>query len=933
MNRLSIILSSCFLLICYGISAESILYGDKGRKKAVISGQISNKGYIRGGGIEHANVCLISGKDTLWSTTGHNGLFTFENITPGKISLKASLVGYKPVSGEYEVDSGENVIFLTMNEDREYLNAAKVSAEGELVKIKGDTTVFNTRLLTTMQGDNAEELFLQLPGASISGGKVMINGKRIKRTYINGVLIYGDDPSSALNSLLAEEVTSMKVYEETSIEDRKQGARHGRKDTVLDIETRDAIVSAIDIHAIASGGIDQTRRSDGALQHRYGAGVTGNFYSEMFLASVNAFADNIDRGSNMLNSITNATGGLNRYNERTYADVRVEKFWKNRLMGNSVRFNYTFDKDYTENNDKSVTDYFATDESPEIKYSDTNLSSFIKTSHYSDFGIHLNNDIIKTLDINSKFDYCDHRSADTWISENQIGDNLLKQNQQTHLHENTWQSITHVNWSGYGISKRITPMVNTVADIKHNNGNSWTTDTLASSFLKRELVSEMAGLSQRYSIMPTMNIILRNDDKMTSSLDFSYSYSYDEHKNLKTTMDYWGDGAPRIDNSNTFEYTYRTHSHLASARWTANTKTLSLSAGANFAINRLNDNKTIPDRYRTSKSYFSILPAIGFKIKKFDFTYTTDYILPSLEQIRYQMDDRNPLMLRIGNPDLKQSMVHKVLFQYNVITKKRQTWTILTNAEFVSNSIVAKSRYVDSQETIDIGYNYTVNPGSTLYTYRNADGALTISARAIWSARFNRLKSRISLFFGPSYKRVPMYVGGQAVMLSETSPFLRITPSINPAKWIRIHITSTSSLVHSTNNLKEKIALLFNQNIGTTVELKGPKITFANFNYLWNCYRFFRGTGTDTDIHNLNAVIGCRLLKNQMTISLSGHDLLNNGSIYSMTTGSNFLSQRWTPSYGRYFMLNISFRFNRLGNNVYSMGMKSDGSARIKDMQ
>ena len=67
-----------------------------------------------------------------------------------------------------------------------------------------------------------------------------------------------------------------------------------------------------------------------------------------------------------------------------------------------------------------------------------------------------------------------------------------------------------------------------------------------------------------------------------------------------------------------------------------------------------------------------------------------------------------------------------------------------------------------------------------------------------------------------------------------------------------------------------------------------------------------------------------------MTISLSGHDLLNSGSIYTMSTGSNYLSQTWTPSYGRYFMLNISFRLNRLGKSVTSMGRMSDGSANHK---
>ena len=204
----------------------------------------------------------------------------------------------------------------------------------------------------------------------------------IKRTYINGVLIYGDNPSSALNSLLAEEVTAMKVYEEDNIEDRKQGFKHGRKEKVLDIETKDAIVSAVDLHALASGGADQTPKRDGSLQQRYGAGLTGNFYSEMFLASINAYADNINRGSNQLKTITAPTGGLNNYNEKLHLNTGVEKFWGDRLMGNSVRFNYSFDKDYTKDNSTSITDYFATDDAPQMRYSDENISSSVTKQHH-----------------------------------------------------------------------------------------------------------------------------------------------------------------------------------------------------------------------------------------------------------------------------------------------------------------------------------------------------------------------------------------------------------------------------------------------------------------------------------------------------------------------------------------------------------------------
>ena len=930
MSKYKILIILSFLLVCHSIPAESFFYNNEEGKTAFISGKIYDDKTSGDNQVRHATVCLISGKDSVWTTTSELGIFSFKNIAPGKITIKASLVGYKPVTGEYEVVGGENIIFLTMSKDLEYLNAAKVTAEGEFVKMKGDTTIFNTRLLTAMEGDNAAELFLQLPGASMSNGKVLMNGKQIKRTYINGVLVYGNDPSSALHSLLAREVTSMKVYEEDSIEDRKHGRKHGRKETVLDIETQEAIVSAIDLHALASGGVDQTPKRDGRVQPRYGAGVTGNFYSEMFLASLNAFADNINRGSNVLSSITSANGGLNQYNEKAHIDTRMEKYWKDRLMGSSVRLAYSFDRDFAENNSTSKTDYFATDEAPAIKYSDRSNSSSVTKSHYAEFLASINNDIIKTLDIMSIFGYNSTCSANTWITESQTSDNILMQNQESQSDNDSWYSDNFIGWSGYGLSEHITPKLEASCQFRHNEGNSWTTDTLASSFNKRELVSEMAGSSQLYSVMPSLNIMLRNDDKMTTGLDFTYRYTYDKHTDLKSTLDYWKTDTPRIDYSNTFDYTYRTHNHWARARWNLNTSSLQLEMGITGVMNKLTDHKTVPDEFKTSKSYLSILPHFVILIKKYSFSYGTDYILPSIEQVRYQMDDSNPLMLRIGNPELKKSFLHRFQFAYDTFTRKRHTWIVRLNAEYVSNSIVSKSRYFDSQEIINIGYDYTVNQGSTLYTYANANGAINVTGYTKWSARLKRIKSSLSIDFGTNYKRAPIYVGNQLVMLSEVNPFVTINPTINPAKWIRLSIYSRSNLVHSTNNLKERIAFAYNQNLTGNLNLIGPKATFANLGYTWNSYRYFKGTGKDMDTHNLNAVIGIKLLKDQMTVSFSGHDLLNSGSIYTMSTSSNYLSQTWTPSYGRYFMLNISFRLNRLGKNVRSMGRMSDGSANSK---
>ena len=71
---------------------------------------------------------------------------------------------------------------------------------------------------------------------------------------------------------------------------------------------------------------------------------------------------------------------------------------------------------------------------------------------------------------------------------------------------------------------------------------------------------------------------------------------------------------------------------------------------------------------------------------------------------------------------------------------------------------------------------------------------------------------------------------------------------------------------------------------------------------------------TDATIsyHHLRAQVGVNLLKGRMKISISGNDLLNSGSNYTISTANDHTLETWTPSYGRYYLLHVFFRLNKL---------------------
>ena len=66
-------------------------------------------------------------------------------------------------------------------------------------------------------------------------------------------------------------------------------------------------------------------------------------------------------------------------------------------------------------------------------------------------------------------------------------------------------------------------------------------------------------------------------------------------------------------------------------------------------------------------------------------------------------------------------------------------------------------------------------------------------------------------------------------------------------------------------------------------------------------------------LQQLNLALGLNFLKKDLKVCIRGIDLLRSGSVYTITMGPSSVTHTWTPVYGRYFVLDISYRFNNSG--------------------
>ena len=291
--------------------------------------------------------------------TKEDGSFEFKNIIPGKKRMLASALNFKTTMMDLDILPGDNAFMVEVVPDYKDLAAAYVSAEVSPIEIRGDTLVYQPAAVNTMAGESALEILRQMPGVEIKDNAIYINGQRVKRAYVNGTMLFGDNPMAPLNTLMADEVTQIKSFEEASVETRLKGDTHGEKDRVIDIRTKEEFISAYDAYVQGAGGVDSAPREDGKPQLRYFAGANANFFSERFLFFLNTYSNNLGLNSNRFRVAEMPKGSLSDYHIQSDISTGIQKYWGDRLLGSNIRFDYSYKDDRRNSFSRSLKTYLA----------------------------------------------------------------------------------------------------------------------------------------------------------------------------------------------------------------------------------------------------------------------------------------------------------------------------------------------------------------------------------------------------------------------------------------------------------------------------------------------------------------------------------------------------------------------------------------------
>lgn len=198
-----------------------------------------------------------SSKPYKYALSSSDGTVTIEKVTHGKYVFKAELLGYKEHTQDIEVKNFLDLGTIKMEEDKQVLDAASVSATGNPIIIKKDTVEYNASSFKTTENDMLIDLLKKLPGIEVGDdGTVTANGESISKITIGGKTFFLDDPQIATQNLPAKMIEKIKVVRKKSEQAEFTGIEDGNEEQIIDLSVKKGMMNGLVGRISAGGGKD-----------------------------------------------------------------------------------------------------------------------------------------------------------------------------------------------------------------------------------------------------------------------------------------------------------------------------------------------------------------------------------------------------------------------------------------------------------------------------------------------------------------------------------------------------------------------------------------------------------------------------------------------------------------------------------------------------
>lgn len=897
-----------------------------------------------------ATVLLLEKDSTLleYTQTEADGSFVFKRIGKGEYLIKSTYLGYIPLTLPVTVMNNDiNLGKLKMVEISTDLYEVVIKAAKAPMTIRGDTIEYDATTFKVPDGSTLEDLLKRLPGVEVQqDGSIKADGKDVTKVTVDGKSFFGGDPKTATKNLPAEGVSKVQVFDNKTDEQKIVGDNTSSKEKAMNITLKEEYKKGGFGKVIAGIGDVNTKELKGNFnrfneKHQFSLVGVGNntgrnglgwedYQGFMGSQSWN-FAGNTEYGfgggftryyyfsegnnDGLENSISNAFyGGSGRggFPENLNGGANYNYEHNKKKFAATYFYNFSGNKRTTTSNITNFTNDF-TSTIDKVSENEDDLKG-----HRAEINYEHEIDSFNTIVFNSKFTDINSSQITKSVSNNVSNRERIETNSDG-LNSRTFEGNLLSNSLVYRktFKKKARFFGANVSYVKTNV----TEDNDINNFL--EFYNSSGGLdSTRNVSQENINIADKNaykfnttyNEPISKSIGASvfFNWSKREQTGNVDVTDRLGfeikNQNPYLSRNyvNTIDYN-RVGLSLRYSKDGINITTGLAQQQFNITgnVERVVDDSPVIIK----KEYKTLIPYSSFDIdlsrnSSINVSYAKNVTEPRIEDLLPIIDNRNPLYVIEGNPNLLPTNSNVLSFWFS------HAWP----ADGIRISTSFDYTHMYNQTILD----QTINENSSIYVKPvNYEAGSSFFANVYFSFPIikNKLKSNIGVnnTINNSFSIVNTILNETKTNSIRPRINLDFTPTDNFAIYLYSAMSKTTT-EYNINTSQNQVIYRKDLNLQCN-------IGFGKGFYLASSYNhsFFNNETSkiSEDIPIINASIYKQFLKgNKGEIRLSVYDALNQSRQFNQSTSAISVSQVSTPSLARYIMLSFTYNIKGLTGKV-----------------
>lgn len=861
------------------------------------------------------------------------------NSTAGNYLMRVTFLGYQTLQRRITITGPLNLGTLGLQINTKQLGEVQVTGRVPVGEQKGDTAQFNARAFKTNPDANAEDLVQKMPGVTVQDGQVKAQGENVGRVLVDGKEFFGDDAQATLRNLPAEVVDKIQVFDQQSEQSRLTGFNDGNTVKTINIVTRPNMRQGQFGKIYAGAGTDGRYQLGGNINIFKGdqrISILGqsnsinqqNFSSEDLVGVMSSGGNRGGRGGG-----GGGRGGDGNFGGGGGSDFRVPQMGGiNRTHAAGINYSDKWGQKVTitgsyfinQSNNKSAQSLYRQyiddlSDTSEV-YVENQTANSQNTNHRFNMRLEYAIDSANTIFFRPRLSL--QTNDGTSDSEASTLSGTRLDNQTTN---NFTSDLTGYNFAGelifrHQFAKRgRTLSLGVNSAVNNNAGQSYLlADNRNISRNRFYIQNQFAQLDRNgWSISPNINYTEPLSKK--SQLQLNYSTTFQQTDSDKRTFDYSdADEDYAILNpalSNTFYN--QTPSQQAGVGYRFQAAKYNFFTRVSYQYSRLESESVFPNAINLKKRYNNLVPFAMFQYnfsrqKNLRLFYRTNTNTPSVDQLQPVADISNPILPRIGNPNLDQSFQHNLNMRYSASNlEKSTTFFALVSANIIQNSIVNHSFRTLADTVI---FNQPILGGTRVAQPVNLNGQYLLNSFLTYGMPLKFIKSNLNFNLSGSYNHSPGLVDNK-INYSDSENFgLGATLSSNISERLDFTFSSTTNINYTQYSLESnQDTRYYNQNFRGRLNWIFWKDFVLQGDFTRLTYSGLTA-GYNQNYNLLNLSLGKKLFKNKNgDIRLSVFDALEQNNSIQRNVTATYIEDVESLVLQRYYMLTFTYNIRRFG--------------------